>query len=164
MALIGRNGTGKSTLLRILSGDLAPDAGAIWREPGLTTARLAQQACGPITRHVFEAVAGGLGDLQALLTAYHRAAHDAGRSARDDSSVRTEFVRRGCRPPAVGYLEKGQNQIAESAMTSSLILRIRTRRVFTSWFLRNRLDIDGPVSPDDNRRQFGGLSVLVSPD
>ena len=34
VAVIGRNGTGKSTLLRILSGELVPDAGSIWRPPG----------------------------------------------------------------------------------------------------------------------------------
>ncbi len=35
IAIIGRNGTGKSTLLRILSGELEPDAGAIWRATGV---------------------------------------------------------------------------------------------------------------------------------
>jgi len=44
IALIGRNGTGKSTLLRILAGELVPDAGSVRREPGLRTARLAQDA------------------------------------------------------------------------------------------------------------------------
>jgi ABC-type transport system involved in cytochrome bd biosynthesis fused ATPase/permease subunit len=34
VAIIGRSGTGKSTLLKILSGDLQPDAGSIWRAPG----------------------------------------------------------------------------------------------------------------------------------
>jgi len=36
-AIIGRNGTGKSTLLKILSGELQPDAGSIWRAPGSET-------------------------------------------------------------------------------------------------------------------------------
>ena len=39
VAIIGRNGTGKSTLLRLLNGELAPDRGAVWRLPGLTSAR-----------------------------------------------------------------------------------------------------------------------------
>ena len=42
IAVIGRNGTGKSTLLKILSGALLPDSGTVWREPGLHTARLEQ--------------------------------------------------------------------------------------------------------------------------
>ena len=33
IAIIGRNGTGKSTLLQILSGDLQPDSGLVLRQP-----------------------------------------------------------------------------------------------------------------------------------
>ena len=35
VCLIGRNGAGKSTLLRIAAGEVVPDAGAVWRAPGL---------------------------------------------------------------------------------------------------------------------------------
>ena len=42
VCVIGRNGTGKSTLLQIVSGDLSPEQGVVWREPGLRIGRLAQ--------------------------------------------------------------------------------------------------------------------------
>ena len=42
VSIIGRNGTGKSTLLQILSGELRPDAGTVWRQPGVRVARLEQ--------------------------------------------------------------------------------------------------------------------------
>lgn len=42
IALIGRNGVGKSTLLRIVGGDLAPDAGSVWRS-GARVAYLSQR-------------------------------------------------------------------------------------------------------------------------
>ena len=74
IALIGRNGTGKSTLLRILSGELEPDRGSVWREPGLRAARLVQDAALSTARTVFDVTAEGLGDLQDLVTAYHHAA------------------------------------------------------------------------------------------
>jgi ATP-binding cassette subfamily F protein uup len=74
VALIGRNGTGKSTLLRILSGELVPDAGTVWREPGLRAARLDQDASLSTTNSVFDVVAEGLGDIRDLVTAYHHAA------------------------------------------------------------------------------------------
>ena len=42
VCVIGRNGTGKSTLLRIISGELAPEAGGVWHQPGLRIGSLAQ--------------------------------------------------------------------------------------------------------------------------
>ena len=76
IAIIGRNGTGKSTLLKILSGELQPDAGAIWRVPGSEAARLAQDAdILASAGSVFDIVAGGLGALSDLVVAYHHAAH-----------------------------------------------------------------------------------------
>lgn len=44
LGIIGRNGVGKSTLLRLLAGIINPDKGRLWREPGLRTALLSLQA------------------------------------------------------------------------------------------------------------------------
>ncbi len=74
VALIGRNGTGKSTLLQILSGELAPDAGSVWREPGARVARLVQDVSLTSDESVFDVVAQGLGDLSEVVKAYHHAA------------------------------------------------------------------------------------------
>jgi ATP-binding cassette subfamily F protein uup len=59
VAVVGRNGTGKSTLLQIVSGELEPDAGSVWREPGLRIARLAQDVPLSDSRSVFDVVADG---------------------------------------------------------------------------------------------------------
>jgi ATP-binding cassette subfamily F protein uup len=74
ICLIGRNGTGKSSLLRVIAGDLLPDAGTIWRAPGLRTARLEQDVPGTGDRSVFDEVAAGLGEAGALVADYHHAA------------------------------------------------------------------------------------------
>ncbi|CAN5697768.1 ATP-binding cassette domain-containing protein [soil metagenome] len=74
IALIGRNGTGKSSLLRVLSGEVPPDTGDIWREPALRISRLDQDVPAAGTHSVFEEVASGLGDLGAIVAEYHRAA------------------------------------------------------------------------------------------
>ncbi len=74
VAVIGRNGTGKSTLLRIVNGEMAPDSGTIWKPAGVRTARLDQDAPLSDNRPVFDVVAEGLGDLSELVAAYHHAA------------------------------------------------------------------------------------------
>jgi ATP-binding cassette subfamily F protein uup len=72
--LIGRNGTGKSTLLQIICGERAPDTGSIWRQPGLRISRLVQDVPLSAARPVFDVVAEGLGGLSDLVTSYHHTA------------------------------------------------------------------------------------------
>jgi ABC transport system ATP-binding/permease protein len=59
VAVIGRNGTGKSTLLKIISGEIPVDAGSVWREPALRIARLEQDVPLSADRSVFDVVADG---------------------------------------------------------------------------------------------------------
>src|SRR5688572_25878019 len=68
IAIVGRNGTGKSTLLKIIAGDLEPDAGTLWRGPGVKVSRLPQDvteenAETADARTVQEIVAEGVHDL-----------------------------------------------------------------------------------------------------
>jgi ABC transport system ATP-binding/permease protein len=78
VCLVGRNGTGKSTLLRVISGAAQPDDGEIWRRETLRVAHLEQEVPPDTDQTVFEKVAGGLGELGALLMQYHQTSHDAG--------------------------------------------------------------------------------------
>ena len=63
VSVIGRNGTGKSTLLQIIGGDQAPDRGSVWRQPGLRVARLEQDVPLSTDRPVSAVVAEGLSGL-----------------------------------------------------------------------------------------------------
>lgn len=49
VSLLGRNGTGKSTLLKLINGDIIPDSGNIVRQKGLRTAYLSQEIPKEIT-------------------------------------------------------------------------------------------------------------------
>src|SRR3954471_5448755 len=59
VSVIGRNGTGKSTLLKIISGEIPADQGAVWRQPSLRIARLEQDVPLSAHRSVFDVVAEG---------------------------------------------------------------------------------------------------------
>ncbi|MDT8441596.1 MAG: ATP-binding cassette domain-containing protein [Desulfuromonadales bacterium] len=72
IGLLGRNGTGKSTLLKILAGELPPDRGTIDRRQGLRTALLAQDVPADLHGSVFQAVAAGLGPAGERLGRYHQ--------------------------------------------------------------------------------------------
>lgn len=63
VCLLGRNGSGKSSLLRILNGDLKPDFGDIFRQPGLFVARLQQEVPSDVTGTVYEIAVSGLREL-----------------------------------------------------------------------------------------------------
>ncbi len=65
IAIIGRNGTGKSTLLQIIAGELPPDAGTVWHQPGVRITRLVQDVPLSTDRTVSEVVGEGLGSLDA---------------------------------------------------------------------------------------------------
>ena len=76
IALIGRNGSGKSSLLRALA-DIAPlDDGTLWRQPGARLAYVAQEPSFAAERSIYETIAAALGEASELLLAYHAAAHE----------------------------------------------------------------------------------------
>ena len=75
VCLLGRNGAGKSTVMKLLDGTIAPDSGEIVRQTGVSVARLEQEVPGDISGSTFDVVAAGLGDVGRLLARYHQASH-----------------------------------------------------------------------------------------
>lgn len=71
ISLIGRNGEGKSTLLKILSQAQLADSGEILKPPYLKISRLAQELPNADDKTVYETVAEGLKDLSDVLVKYH---------------------------------------------------------------------------------------------
>lgn len=72
ICLLGRNGTGKTTLLKLINGDLEPDSGTIARQQGISTALLTQEVPEGIRGTVFDVVLSGLGKRGELPAEYHR--------------------------------------------------------------------------------------------
>ncbi|WP_163648922.1 ATP-binding cassette domain-containing protein [Modicisalibacter sp. 'Wilcox'] len=77
LALVGRNGTGKSTLLKLISGEILPDDGQVWRAPGLRVGVLAQDLPAASGETIFDVVAQGLPRAGALLAEYHHLVQSA---------------------------------------------------------------------------------------
>ena len=90
IGLIGRNGTGKSSLLGIIEGLAAADDGKVWRAPQLKLASVSQEPAFRPGQSVFEAVAEGLGEGTKLLVDYHAATHALaahGHAPEDDAAL-----------------------------------------------------------------------------
>ena len=73
VGLVGRNGTGKTTLLRLIMGEIAPDGGRAAARPGASVAMLAQEAPGG-SHSVLEEVLAADRERAALLTESETAA------------------------------------------------------------------------------------------
>jgi ATP-binding cassette subfamily F protein uup len=71
VGLIGRNGTGKSSLLKIIAGISKLDDGLLVMQQGLKIAYVEQEPQFAPDLSVFDAVAAGMGDLQGLLSEYN---------------------------------------------------------------------------------------------
>ncbi|HIJ56410.1 MAG TPA: ATP-binding cassette domain-containing protein [Deltaproteobacteria bacterium] len=72
VCLLGRNGEGKTTLLKLISGRMEPDSGVITLQKGTRVAGLSQELPIDLAGSVHEVVAGGLAGVGSLLEEYHQ--------------------------------------------------------------------------------------------
>jgi len=90
VCVVGRNGEGKSTLLKVVEGVHLPDSGDVVRQGGLVLASLPQEVPVTLTGTVFDVVADGLGEAAGLLSRYHALSD---RYAHGDDSVLDDLSR-----------------------------------------------------------------------
>ena len=70
VCLIGRNGAGKSTTLKLITGEIEPDSGEVIGKSGLAVSQLAQSLPEAMDMQVREVVKSGLAGIQLLLEQY----------------------------------------------------------------------------------------------
>ena len=92
LCLLGRNGTGKSTLLKLISGEFPPEGGEIIRQQGLRVALVSQDVPAGVSGTVFDVVAAGMGNAASLLADYHRVAHQLGQGGSEELLTRLETL------------------------------------------------------------------------
>ena len=77
VCLIGRNGAGKSSMFNLITGKVLPDHGEVLRKADICISQLDQALTGELEQSVYEFVASGLAELQALCDAYQRMSGEA---------------------------------------------------------------------------------------
>ena len=92
ICVVGRNGEGKSTLLRLVAGEIRPDDGEIRVEKGTRIARLAQEVPQDTRGTIFDVVAAGIDDIGVLLARYHHliGGEDLAELARVQSAIEAQ--------------------------------------------------------------------------
>ncbi|MDD5064118.1 MAG: ATP-binding cassette domain-containing protein [Phycisphaerae bacterium] len=75
ICLLGRNGVGKTTLMKLITGEVLPEKGDVSRVPQLTVTCLTQDVPDNLNGTVFEFVSEGLGECGKLLAQYHFVSH-----------------------------------------------------------------------------------------
>ncbi|MBF0484395.1 MAG: ATP-binding cassette domain-containing protein [Candidatus Omnitrophica bacterium] len=75
VALLGRNGTGKTTLMKVMAGQIGVDDGKVIFQKGINITHLPQEVPLDIKGSVFDIVLSGLGAVAKSLSDYHHVSH-----------------------------------------------------------------------------------------
>lgn len=89
LALVGRNGCGKTSLLKIIAGVNEPDSGLVERLRGVKTAYLPQEVPTNLSGSVYDVVASGLGEIGQKLIRYHKLSNSI--SSEHSIEIQNEF-------------------------------------------------------------------------
>ncbi|MCB1928033.1 MAG: ATP-binding cassette domain-containing protein [Rhodocyclaceae bacterium] len=181
VALIGRNGSGKSSLLKVCAGAGQLDDGLLWRQPGLRVAYVPQEADFELERDVFACVAEGLGELSRLIGDFHRAVIEVSEHGSADAIARMESLQHELEAVDGWRLNQRVEQVLSrlgldpqarvDALSGGGLKRVALARALVSepelLLLdepTNHLDLDGILWLESLIRDFAGTVVVITHD
>ena len=147
IGLVGRNGSGKSTLMKLLAGQIAPDAGAIVRGKDAGVALLPQDVPDGLTGRVYDVVASGLREHMELLREYHEITLSIGRGGKSAGLLGTleQAQHRIETSGAWQYHQRVETMIARTGLDGNAEFRFLSagmkRRVFLARALVSAPDV-----------------------
>ena len=174
VCIVGRNGMGKSTLMRLMAGELKPDDGEIRVQNGVVVARMAQEVPQDTQGTVFDVVAQGLGDLGQLLARYHHAVHDGDMDAMGEAQAQIE-ARHGWDLDRRVQQVLERLELPEETDFAALSGGMKRRVLLAQALVRNpdillldeptnHLDIEAIAWLEGFLKSFGGSIVFVTHD
>lgn len=174
VCIVGRNGMGKSTLMRLMAGELKPDDGEIRVQNGVVVARMAQEVPQDTQGTVFDVVAEGLGDLGQLLARYHHALHDGDMEAMGNAQALIE-ARNGWDLDLRVQQVLTRLELPEETDFAALSGGMKRRVLLAQALVRNpdillldeptnHLDIEAIAWLEGFLKSFGGSIVFVTHD
>ncbi|MFO7761018.1 MAG: ATP-binding cassette domain-containing protein [Thermodesulfobacteriota bacterium] len=176
VCLVGRNGEGKSSLLKIINGDLPPDSGRVIRCQNLKTAMLSQevpadQVVRDHTRSnygringkssVYDMAASGLGELQELLVRYREISETLNLNSVDYTSP--DYAKKNGELPVPALLAKLSSIQAEIEAVGAWNIQQQVETVLS----RLQLDPDAvffKLSGGMKRKTMLARALVSSPD
>ena len=181
IGLLGRNGSGKSTLMKLLVGDIAPDAGGIVCSGEVRIAMLPQDVPDDLPGTVYDVVAAGCREHVELLREYHDLSHQIAKGG--DSGLLRKLERVQHRIETSGawhYHQRVEMVIAKTELDEDAEFRLLSaglkRRVFLAKALvnepdlllldepTNHLDIDTILWLEDFLRKYEKTLMFVTHD